>query len=78
MEELAIFRIFAYFPLAGLLLPDISSLLVQSSVYIPYSHIYIEAFLLLSIAICTAGIWYAESMQEIKDTPKSGSPSIQG
>ena len=79
MEELAIFRIFACFPLAGLVLPDISSLLVQASRHnIPYAHIYIEAFLLLSIAICTAGIWYAQGMQEIKDTPKSSSPSMQG
>ncbi|MDN3582738.1 hypothetical protein [Mucilaginibacter flavus] len=64
MEELLIFRIFAAFPLFGLLLPDLSSLLVAPYRQIPFTHIYIELFLMLSILICTAGIWYGQRQQK--------------
>jgi hypothetical protein len=58
MEELAIFRIFSSFPLFGLLLPDLSSFFIYPARGIPLAHIYVEGFLLLSVIICTAGIWY--------------------
>lgn len=58
MEELAIFRIFSSFPLFGLLLPDLASAFMNPLKGIPAGHLYIESFLLLSVVICTAGIWY--------------------
>ncbi|GAA3994491.1 hypothetical protein [Mucilaginibacter dorajii] len=64
MEELLIFRIFAAFPLFGLLLPDLSLLLVSPHRQIPDDHIYIEFFLLLSEFICTVGLWYAQKQQK--------------
>lgn len=67
MEELKIFRIFAGFPLLGLLLPDLSSMFVSTSQGIPFIHIYIEFFLLLSIAICTIGIWYNQKQQKVNN-----------
>jgi hypothetical protein len=68
MEELYIFRIFAAFPLFGLLLPDLSSLLVSPGRGIPFTHIYIEFFLLLSTLICTGGIWYGQRQQKDNNT----------
>jgi hypothetical protein len=68
MEELAIFRIFSSFPLFGLLLPDLSSAFIYPFKGIPEAHMYVEGFLLLSVIICTAGIWYHEKQQ--MRTPK--------
>ncbi|WP_183560952.1 hypothetical protein [Mucilaginibacter sp. SP1R1] len=65
MEELAIFRIFSSFPLFGLLLPEISSLLITPGKGIAPDHIYVEGFLLLSVIICTAGIRYHQKQERI-------------
>lgn len=65
MEELGIFRIFAGFPLFGLLLPDLSSLFIAPGKGIPFDHIYIEFFMLLCIFICTAGIRYNKKQQKM-------------
>jgi hypothetical protein len=67
MEELAIFRIFSSFPLFGILLPDLSSLFMSPIKGIPEAHIYVEGFLLLSVIICTAGIWYHERQMKMHD-----------
>jgi hypothetical protein len=64
MEELAIFRIFASFPLVGLLLPDLSSMFMSPRRGIPFSHLYIEFFLLVGVFICTAGIWHGQRQQK--------------
>ena len=64
MEELVIFRIFASFPLFGLLLPDISSLFIYPAKSISPTHVYIECFLLVAVAICTGGIWYHQKQEK--------------
>jgi len=64
MEELVIFRIFSSFPLFGLLLPDVSTLLIYSAKSISPTHIYIECFLFIAIAICTGGIWYLQKQEK--------------
>ncbi|MEN0053656.1 MAG: hypothetical protein AAGC65_08300 [Mucilaginibacter sp.] len=71
MEELVIFRIFASFPLFGLLLPDISSLFIYPAKSISATHLYIEGFLLVAVSICTGGIWYHQKQG------KSSNSSIQ-
>ncbi|HEX8023234.1 hypothetical protein [Mucilaginibacter sp.] len=58
MEKLAILRMFAGFPLVGLLLPDISTFIVGRFKDISPFHIYIECFLLLFIIVCTLAIAY--------------------
>jgi hypothetical protein len=67
MEELTIFRIFASFPLFGLLLPDLSSFFMYPDRGIPKGNIYVESFLLLSIIICSVGIWYGQKQDKTND-----------
>jgi hypothetical protein len=62
MEKLIAFRIFAAFPLFGLLLPDLSTAFVGSFHVIPPVHIYIECFLLVCIAACTLRIAYLNKL----------------
>jgi hypothetical protein len=75
MEELAIFRIFASFPLFGLLLPDLSTFFMYPDRGIPKGNIYVESFLLLSIIICSAGIWYSQK-QDKSNNVKSNSGEL--
>jgi hypothetical protein len=63
MEEIAIFRIFSSFPLLGLLIPDLSSLFIFPVKQISSTHLYVEGFLLLTVAICTIGIWYHQRQE---------------
>jgi hypothetical protein len=63
MEEIVIFRIFSSFPLLGLLLPDISSLFIFPTKPISPTHLYVEGFLLLTVVICTVGIWYHQKQE---------------
>jgi hypothetical protein len=69
MEELAIFRIFSSFPLFGLLLPDLSSFFIYPERGISLTHIYVESFLLLSVIICTAGIWHYKKSSRGSSVP---------
>ena len=68
MEKLAILRMFAGFPLLGLLLPDISTFIVGRFQDISPFHIYIECFLFLFIIACTLGIAY---IRKLGDRPGS-------
>ncbi|MET3498537.1 hypothetical protein ABIC45_000128 [Mucilaginibacter rubeus] len=68
MEKLAILRMFAGFPLLGLLLPDISTFIVGRFQDISPFHIYIECFLFLFIIACTLGIAY---IRKFGDRPGS-------
>ncbi|NHA04072.1 hypothetical protein G7092_09705 [Mucilaginibacter sp. HC2] len=63
MEEIAIFRIFSSFPLLGLLIPDVSSLFIFPVRQISVTHLYVEGFLLLTVIICTIGIWYHQKQE---------------
>jgi hypothetical protein len=68
MEKLAILRMFASFPLFGLLLPDISTFIVGSLKSISPVHIYIECFLIVCIIVCTLCIAH---LRKINNTPDS-------
>lgn len=63
MKELYIFRIFAFFPLIGIMVPDVTTALHASFSAIAKGHIIIDVTLLVCVAICSAGILYAESKQ---------------
>lgn len=54
MEKLIILRMFFYFPLFGLLLPDAGILLSKNQGHIPLGHVVIEISAVLCILICTA------------------------
>lgn len=56
MEKLIILRMFFYFPLFGLLLPDAGVLIAKAPGNIPLIHIGIEIGLIFCILICTACI----------------------
>ncbi len=62
MEKLAILRMFAGFPLFGLMLPDISTFIVGRFKDISPFHLYIECFLLFFIIACTLGIAYIRKL----------------
>ena len=64
MKELLIFRIFALFPLVGILIPDVANWLNASS-SIPAEHLIVEITLAICVIICSAGIWFAE-VSELK------------
>ncbi|MFC0512693.1 hypothetical protein ACFFGT_00720 [Mucilaginibacter angelicae] len=68
MEKLAILRMFAGFPLFGLLLPDIATFIVGPFSNISSFHIYIECFLLLFIIACTLGIAYLRKFRDTTDS----------
>jgi hypothetical protein len=59
MKELLIFRIFALFPLIGTLIPDIANALHTSLASIPKEHIIVDITLLIAIAVCSVGIYFA-------------------
>lgn len=67
MEKLVAFRIFAGFPLFGLLIPDLSTAWVGSYSAIPPVHIYIECFLLACIILCTLRISYINKLSNTPD-----------
>lgn len=56
MEKLIILRMFFYFPLFGLLLPDVGVLLAKTPGSVPLIHVGIEIGLIFCILICTAAI----------------------
>jgi hypothetical protein len=56
MEKLIILRMFFYFPLLGLLLPDAGVLLAKAPGRVPLIHVGIEIGLIFCILICTAAI----------------------
>lgn len=60
MKELYIFRIFAFFPLIGILVPDIATVLHGSISAISKDHIIVDATLLTCVVICSIGIGYAQ------------------
>lgn len=68
MEKLAILRLFAGFPLFGLLLPDIATVIVGSFKNISPFHIYIECSLLVFIIACTLGIAYLRRLRDTTDS----------
>ena len=61
MKELQIFRIFALFPLIGILIPDLADGFHISFASIPAEHIIVDVTLLICIAICSAGIMSIET-----------------
>jgi hypothetical protein len=61
MKELLIFRIFALFPFIGILIPDMAEAINSSLSSIPTGHLIVEITLLVSIVICSAGIWLEEA-----------------
>ncbi len=67
MKELQIFRIFALFPLIGILTPDLADGFHISFASIPAEHIIVDATLLICIAICSAGIMIADNAQATSD-----------
>lgn len=56
MEKLIILRIFFYFPLVGLLLPDAGVWFSNRTVRIPFTHLLMEGPLIIFIAICSVMI----------------------
>lgn len=60
MKELLIFRIFALFPLIGTLVPDTANALHTSLSSIPVEHVIVDITLLISIAICSVGIFFSK------------------
>jgi hypothetical protein len=68
MKELQIFRIFALFPLIGILTPDLANGFNISFSSIPAEHIIVDVTLLICIAICSAGIMVAENSVATSDT----------
>jgi len=60
MKELILFRIFALFPLIGILIPDVANLMYGTATSIPAEHIIVEISLFVCIIICSAGIWVEE------------------
>lgn len=68
MKELQIFRIFALFPLIGILTPDLADGFHISFSSIPAEHIIVDVTLLICIAICSAGIMAAENSGTASET----------
>lgn len=68
MEKLIILRMFFYFPLFGLLLPDAGVLLAKIPGKIPMPHIAIETGLIFCILLCTAAISYAKKRNHDMDS----------
>jgi len=68
MEKLAILRMFAGFPLFGLLLPDIATFIVGSFKNISPFHIYIECSLVVFMIACTLGIGYLRKLRDTTDS----------
>ena len=60
MDNLIIFRLFLSFPLIGLLIPDLGSLLSNTKGYVSASHLITEATLMICILVCSSGIVYAK------------------
>jgi len=60
MKELYIFRIFALFPLIGIVIPDIATGLHVSFSAISIEHIIVDITLLICVCVCSLGIWYNE------------------
>lgn len=60
MEKLTILRMFFYFPLFGLLLPDVGVLISRVPGRVPMEHLAIEMALVICILICTAAISYGK------------------
>lgn len=61
MRELYIFRIFTLFPLVGIMVPDIATVLHSSLRAISVDHVIVDISLVLCALISSAGIWYQES-----------------
>ena len=60
MKELSIFRIFALFPLIGIIIPDLATGLHFSFSAVSAEHIIVDITLSVCVFICSLGIWYAE------------------
>jgi hypothetical protein len=60
MKELSIFRIFAFFPLIGIVIPDIATGLHLTFSVISTEHIIVDITLSVCVLICSLGIWLAE------------------
>jgi len=60
MKELYIFRIFALFPLVGIVIPDIATGLHVSFSAISAEHIIVIITLAVCVFTCSLGIWYNE------------------
>ena len=60
MKELYIFRIFALFPLIGIVIPDIATGLHVSFSAISAEHIIVDITLAICVLIGSLGIWYNE------------------
>jgi len=58
MEKLVIFRMFLYFPLAGVLVPDTMVVLSGTFQSIPITHLSVELVLITLILLCSAMIYY--------------------
>jgi hypothetical protein len=58
MDNLIIFRLFISFPLIGLLIPDLGSLLSNTKGYVPASHLITEVTLITCVMVCSVGIMY--------------------
>lgn len=63
MKELYIFRIFTFFPLIGIFVPDIATAFHNSISAIPKGHVIVDVTLLTCIMVCSIGIAYAEKKQ---------------
>ena len=74
MEKLIILRMFFYFPLFGLLLPDAGILLSNNQGRIPLAHVVIETSAVLCILICTAIIAHNKKRNQ-NDTDKTNEAS---
>lgn len=73
MKELILFRIFALFPLIGILIPDVANLMYGTATSIPAGHVIVEISLFICIVICSAGIWAGE-YSELKITAHESVP----
>jgi hypothetical protein len=63
MKELLLFRTFVLFPFIGIAGPDMANALHASFASLPAEHIIVDTTLALCLVICSAGIWFFETME---------------
>jgi hypothetical protein len=66
MKELHIFRIFALFPLIGILIPDLATVFNASIAALSTEHVIVNGTLLLCVAICSIAIYLGENNNSLE------------
>jgi hypothetical protein len=61
MKDLHIFRIFALFPLIGILVPDLATVFNASISALTPEHLIVDITLLICVTICSVAIHFDKS-----------------